>query len=115
MEIERKYRIAALPEHYRSYPVRAIEQAYKHLLEKADGIVLTKDRYRIPMTGTYAHLTIELDVFSGVYSGLVLAEVEFPTVEEAEAFVPPEWFTEDVTMSGEYQNSRLSSGKVDFC
>ena len=91
------------------------EQAYKHLLEKADGIVLTKDRYRIPMTGTYAHLTIELDVFSGVYSGLVLAEVEFPTVEEAEAFVPPEWFTEDVTMSGEYQNSRLSSGKVDFC
>ena len=36
-------------------------------------------------------------------------------VEEAEAFVPPEWFTEDVTMSGEYQNSRLSSGKVDFC
>ncbi|MDR3757620.1 MULTISPECIES: CYTH domain-containing protein [Enterocloster] len=155
MEIERKYRIAVLPEHYRSYPVRAIEQAYlctdpvvrvrrdggeyyltykgrgllareeynlplneqayRHLLEKADGIVLTKDRYRIPMTGTYAHLTIELDVFSGVYSGLILAEVEFPTVEEAEAFVPPEWFTEDVTMSGEYQNSRLSSGKVDFC
>ena len=91
------------------------EQAYRHLLEKADGIVLTKDRYRIPMTGKYAHLTIELDVFSGVYSGLVLAEVEFPTVEEAEAFVPPEWFTKDVTMSGEYQNSRLSSGKVDFC
>ena len=135
MEIERKYRIAALPEHYRSYPVRAIEQAYlctdpvvrvrrdgdeyyltyRHLLEKADGIVLTKDRYRIPMTGTYAHLTIELDVFSGVYDGLILAEVEFPTVEEAEAFVPPEWFTEDVTMSGEYQNSRLSSGKVNFC
>ena len=28
MEIERKYRIAVLPEHYRSYPVRAIEQAY---------------------------------------------------------------------------------------
>lgn len=155
MEIERKYRIAALPEHYRSYPVRAIEQAYlctdpvvrvrrdgdeyyltykgrgllareeynlplneqayRHLLEKADGIVLTKDRYRIPMTGTYAHLTIELDVFSGVYDGLILAEVEFPTVEEAEAFVPPKWFTEDVTMSGEYQNSRLSSGKVNFC
>ena len=91
------------------------EQAYRHLLEKADGIVLTKDRYRIPMTGTYAHLTIELDVFSGVYDGLILAEVEFPTVEEAEAFVPPEWFTEDVTMSGEYQNSRLSSGKVNFC
>ena len=154
MEIERKYRIAAPPKDYRSYPVRAIEQAYLctdpvvrirrdgndyyltykgrgrlareeynlplnqqaygHLLEKADGIVLTKDRYMIPMTGKYAHLTIELDVFSGAYDGLVLAEVEFPTVEEANAFVPPEWFTEDVTMSGEYQNSRLSSGGIKF-
>ena len=90
------------------------EQAYRHLLAKADGIILTKKRYLIPVEGA-GHLTIEMDVFEGSYQGLVLAEVEFPTVEEAEAFVPPEWFTEDVTMSGEYQNSRLSSGKVNFC
>ena len=90
------------------------EQAYKHLLEKADGIVLTKDRYRIPMTGTYAHLTIELDVFSGVYSGLVLAEVEFPTEEEAMAFKAPEWFGRDVTFSGEFQNSRLACGDTNI-
>ena len=35
----------------------------------------------------------------------------FPTEEEANAFVPPEWFTEDVTMSGEYQNSKLACGR----
>ena len=90
------------------------EQAYFHLLEKADGIVLTKTRYCIPMDGAYRHLTIELDVFGGVYEGLVLAEVEFPTEEEANAFIPPEWFAEDVTFTGEYQNSRLSSGNVPF-
>ena len=51
---------------------------------------------------------IELDVFSGTYEGLMLAEVEFPNIEAAEQFVPPSWFGEDVTFSGKYQNSRLS-------
>ncbi len=87
------------------------EKAYAHLLEKADGIVLSKTRYLIPMDGEYSHLTIELDVFSGEYEGLFLAEVEFPTVEEAEGFTAPSWFTRDVTFTGEYQNSRLSQGK----
>lgn len=86
------------------------ESAYSHLLEKADGIVLTKTRYLIPMEGEYSHLTIELDVFSGKYKGLFLAEVEFPSVKEAESFVAPQWFTRDVTFTGEYQNSRLSQG-----
>ena len=31
------------------------------------------------------------------------------TEEQANAFVPPEWFGKDVTSSGEYQNSRLAS------
>ncbi len=81
--------------------------AYDHLLAKADGLELTKRRYRIPLEAT--DLTIELDLFAGDYAGLVLAEVEFPTLEEAEGFTPPSWFGRDVTMSGEYQNSRLAS------
>lgn len=88
------------------YNLPLTEEAYYHLLEKADGHVLTKTRYLIPIEGTA--LTIELDVFSGDYEGLILAEVEFESVEEAEAFVAPEWFGEDVTLSGKYQNSRLS-------
>ena len=39
---------------------------------------------------------------------LVLAEVEFETEEEANTFVPPEWFGEDVTFSTKYHNSTLS-------
>ena len=89
------------------YNLPLTEQAYLHLLEKADGRVLTKRRYLIPIEGT--KLTIELDIFSGAYEGLVLAEVEFTTEEEANAFTPPAWFTRDVTFTGEYQNSRLSA------
>ena len=67
------------------------KEAYKHLLAKADGIILTKKRYMIPVPGN-DHLTIELDVFEGHYDGLILAEVEFASEEEAKAFTPPAWF-----------------------
>lgn len=90
------------------YNLPLSSKAYDHLLPKADGIVLTKRRYLIPIEGT--DLTIELDVFSGTYQGLMLAEVEFKTKEEAERFTPPSWFGRDVTFSGEYQNSRLALG-----
>ena len=83
------------------------QASYEHLLPKADGIVLTKQRFLIPLPGT--SYTAELDIFSGHYKGLMLVEVEFETEEQANAFVPPEWFGEDVTFSGEYQNSRLAS------
>ena len=86
------------------------EQAYAHLLKKADGIILTKTRYLIPLEGSN-HLTIELDIFEGTYKGLILAEVEFPTEEEALTFTPPQWFGRDVTFSGEYQNSKLACGR----
>lgn len=90
------------------YNLPLTAEAYEHLLAKADGIVLTKRRYLIPIRDT--KLTIEFDVFEGVYEGLMLAEVEFPTEEEALSFTPPDWFGKDVTFSGEYQNSRLSRG-----
>ena len=96
------------------YNLPLTREAYDHLLPKADGIVLTKKRYRIPLISSEEKpsLTIELDVFSGIYEGLILAEVEFPTEEDALAFTPPDWFGRDVTFTGEYQNSRLSQGII---
>ena len=91
------------------YNLPLTREAYLHLRGKADGIILTKKRYLIPIEGT--KLTIELDIFEGCYDGLALAEVEFPNEKEADAFLPPAWFGDEVTFSGEYQNSRLSSGK----
>ena len=80
-------------------------ESYMHLLEKADGNILTKTRYEIPLGN---HLIIELDIFHGKFDGLILAEIEFPNMEEAESFIPPEYFGEDVTFSTEYHNSTLS-------
>lgn len=81
--------------------------AYQHLKEKTDGILLSKIRYRIPEKDG---LTIELDVFSAPYEGLLLAEVEFPSEEAANSYVPPTWFGTDVTSSTAYHNSTLSRG-----
>ena len=77
----------------------------EHLKEKIDGILIKKRRYLIPLTDK---LTIELDVFEDELAPLQLAEVEFETKEEAEAFTPPAWFGEDVTFSSKYHNSTLS-------
>lgn len=89
------------------YNLPLTKEAYLHLRPKADGIVLSKRRYLIPLNET---LTIELDVFDTPYKGLILAEVEFEDLDSALSFTPPEWFGEDVTMSGIYQNSLLSRG-----
>lgn len=87
------------------YNLPLTEEAYAHLLQKIDGRLIRKRRYMIPLDGG---LTIELDVFGGELAPLILAEVEFPDEESAEAFTPPDWFGEDVTFSGEYHNSVLS-------
>ncbi len=87
------------------YNLPLTRESYEHLLPKADGNILTKKRYRIPYSET---LTIEVDVYEGKFEGLRVAELEFPSREEADAFTPPDWFGEDVTQNGSYQNSALS-------
>lgn len=86
------------------YNLPLTEEAYLHLVAKSDGKIISKRRYRIPFNG----YTIELDVFKEPFAPLVLAEVEFQTPEEANAFVPPAWFGRDVTSEPEYTNSYLS-------
>ena len=94
------------------------EDEYQNLRLKAEGNVIEKDRYIIPVTDTEGtcgdrsvdeKLRIELDVFHGIFQKLVYAEVEFSSEEAAEAFTAPKWFLRDVTGEGMYQNSALSS------
>ncbi len=87
------------------YNLPLTEEAYLHLRKKADGIILSKTRYLIPIAD---NLKIELDLFDFPYETLQLAEVEFKSEEAAAAFTPPDWFGEDVTHSPRYQNSTLS-------
>lgn len=83
-------------------------ESFEHLKEKIDGILIKKCRYLIPYEEKY---TIELDVFEGELAPLQLAEVEFDSEEEANSFVPPAWFGEEVTFSTKYHNSTLSKGR----
>lgn len=87
------------------YNLPLTKEAYGHLLAKADCNIITKTRYEIPEKD---NLTIELDVFEGKFDGLLLAEVEFASEEEALGYIPPEWFGEDVSNSTKYHNSTLS-------
>lgn len=82
------------------------KEAYYHLVEKSDGIIICKKRYLIP----FEKYTIELDVFDTPYENLIIAEVEFDSEEEALSFQPPEWFDKDVTLDRKYHNSNLSQG-----
>lgn len=81
------------------------KESYDHLLTKADGNVITKTRFLIPI---HDNLTAELDIFEGKFAGMLLVEVEFASVEQANSFVPPEWFGDDVTNDRRYHNSYLS-------
>lgn len=86
------------------YNLPLTEESYLHLLKKADGNIITKERFLIP----YDKYTIELDIFKGRFQGTILAEIEFETEAEAVDFLPPDWFGEDVTYTSKYHNSTLS-------
>ncbi len=83
------------------------EEAYYHLLEKSDGNVICKERYCIPYENSGKSYTIELDIFNKQLEPLVMAEVEFDSVEEANAFVWPSWFKKEVTEDKRFHNSNM--------
>jgi adenylate cyclase len=66
---------------------------------------IQKRRYLIPVGSR----TIELDVYHGRLEGLLTAEVEFPSRDEAAAFAAPDWLGRDVTDDPRYKNKRLAT------
>jgi adenylate cyclase len=80
-------------------------ERFARLWPLTEGRRLEKTRHLIP---TNAGLTIELDVYSGVLAGLMVAEVEFGSEDAAEAFEPPEWFGDEVTDDARFKNQRLA-------
>ena len=93
------------------YNLPLTKEAYEHLLAKADGLIITKNRYEIPDGNG---LTIELDIFEGDYEGLVIAEVEFDSLEQADSYTPPAWLGADVSKDGRYHNNKMSRKKIEF-
>lgn len=104
------------------YNLPLTQDGYLHLLTKMDGVLIRKRRYCIPILdplfydekGIPSHdplapkLTLELDFFDEPFSPLILGEVEFPSLELANTFVPPAYFKEEVTHNPLYHNSNMS-------
>ena len=87
--------------------------AFHELLPKANGNIISKNRYCIPYSylscgNTTENVTIELDIFEAPFENLCFAEVEFESKKQADEFIPPEWFKDDVTTDKQYSNSNLS-------
>ena len=90
------------------YNLPLTAESYENLIKKCDGVVIRKRRHIIP----YDKYTIELDVFSEPFAPLVMAEVEFETLEEAKDFKAPDWFLKEVTEDRRYHNSNMSEGNI---
>ena len=64
------------------YNLPLTEEAYLHLVEKADGKIISKRRYLIP----FGVLQLNWMFSMSRFKPFILAEVEFPSFEEAERF-----------------------------
>ena len=73
------------------------------LLELSDGPVVRKVRRVIEHAGS----TWEVDEFEGDNAGLVLAEIELASEEQA--FAKPDWLGREVTGDPRYYNSSLAA------
>jgi adenylate cyclase len=83
-----------------------LDQArFDELWQLTEGRRLRKRRYVIPHDG----LKIEVDVYGGDLEGLKVAEIEFSSEEEANAFDPPGWLGEEVTGDHRYLNETLAT------
>jgi CYTH domain-containing protein len=87
-------------------------ERFEALWALTEGRRVEKTRYLVPAgdagAAGAAGGPIELDVYGGPLSGLVVAEVEFPDERAADAFEPPPWFGREVTDDPRFKNQRLA-------
>ena len=85
---------------------RAISrEEYLSLRASAVSKELCKTRYFIPLERSF---TAELDIYSGELAGLIVAEVEFGSSDDALNFTPPDWFGKEITNDQSYKNRALA-------
>ncbi|MRV74891.1 CYTH domain-containing protein [Duganella sp. FT92W] len=82
------------------YPI-PMDDAVEFLDKLCEQPIIEKYRRRIP----YGGFVWEVDEFLGANAGLVVAEIELPS--EDQAFDKPDWIGEEVTHDKRYLNSNL--------
>jgi len=88
----------------REFQIELDRPQFEELWPATQGQRLEKTRYRLEAEG---HL-LDVDVFGGSLTGLMVVEVEFGDERDAAAFVPPEWFDREVTGDDRYANRSLA-------
>jgi adenylate cyclase len=81
------------------------EKQFEALWPLTEGRRLKKTRYLIPLEG---ELEVELDVFEGGLTGLMVAEIEFADEKQSHGFEPPDWLGGEVTGDERYTGQRLA-------
>ena len=69
---------------------------------------VTKRRYEVPLGDDHPGLKAEVDFYEGALDGLCTVEVEFDSLDVAEAFEPPAWFGREVTGVAAWTNASLA-------
>jgi CYTH domain-containing protein len=78
---------------------------FDQLWPLTEGRRLHKRRHVVPL----GNLRVEVDVYEGDLEGLVVAEIEFPSEEQANGFHPPDWLGDEVTGDHRYLNETLAT------
>jgi CYTH domain-containing protein len=81
------------------------ERRFESLWALTEGRRVSKTRHLVSLP---AGLFAEVDVYAGAHDGLLVAEIEFPSVEASEAFAPPTWLGREVTGDGRFANQALA-------
>ncbi len=70
------------------------EEQYNKLKINDKFNCISKVRYIIPYID---NLKIELDIFDGIYKGIIFAEIEFESEEQAMNTKVPDWFSREIS------------------
>lgn len=78
------------------------EDEYNNLSLNSNYNTIEKERYLIP----FDKYNIELDIFNGIYKGIIFAEIEFPSEALAFNIKLPNWFGPE--LSSKVTNSQMA-------
>ena len=74
---------------------------YEQVMQAFGYVPLTKNR----ITAKFEGITVEIDIYDQVQFTVV--EVEFTSMEEADSFIPPQWFGEEISFNKQYSNKAV--------
>ena len=81
------------------------DRRFEALWTLTEGRRIAKTRHLVPLPDG---LTAELDVYGDALEGLLVAEIEFSSLEASAAFDPPAWLGREVTGDARYANQSLA-------